>query len=225
MLLGKSIAILGLGSESTLHYIDALNQKYNAIFGAYSTCPFVMHNVDFNTINIYLPDNYKAIEPILKKHLDGLNSSEIKRILIPNITLHKCIDKMDLDAELVNKICHPLKLLKAYFKNNKVKNFVVFGTKHSMVSNYFKDYTLQAKQVNISNSDLNTLENLRNNVYKKGLTAANKKILRQLIDKYDGTTKVIIACTELSLLLKKNKIKHCIDLADMQINSALQVCK
>lgn len=52
----NQLGILGLGSKSTLYYVEQLNTLYNRSFGGFSTCPFMMVNANFNDINPYLPD-------------------------------------------------------------------------------------------------------------------------------------------------------------------------
>ncbi len=63
----RPLGLLGLGSRSTQHYIGLMNARYNALHGGYSTCPFVMLNVDFNRINPFLPDDFEHLGPVASK--------------------------------------------------------------------------------------------------------------------------------------------------------------
>jgi aspartate racemase len=69
--------ILGLGSRSTLFYIEQLNKGYNKKHGDYSTFPFKMLNVDFQLYNTYLPAQYEILLPQLQKDLSWPGSLAI----------------------------------------------------------------------------------------------------------------------------------------------------
>ena len=53
------LGILGLGSRSTIFYMEQLNKIHQAVHGGYSTCPFMLINSDFNGINPFLPNSFK----------------------------------------------------------------------------------------------------------------------------------------------------------------------
>ncbi|HCY80239.1 MAG TPA: hypothetical protein DHV22_00810, partial [Xanthomarina gelatinilytica] len=93
-----------LGHRSTLFYLDALNKAYHEEEQGYSTCPFILYNTDFNSINPYLPNQFKKLLPTLKNYLRNLEKLPISHLLVPNITLHEVMDKLDTNL----KIIHPL---------------------------------------------------------------------------------------------------------------------
>ena len=87
------LAILGLGSRSTLYYLEQLNKVYNTKNGGYSTCPFFLLNTDFDTINPLLPNTSVQLDAILQSYLYQIEALDVAELLIPNITLHETIDR------------------------------------------------------------------------------------------------------------------------------------
>ncbi len=132
------LGILGLGSRSTLYYLNSLNQYYNELNGGYSTCPFLLLNADFNTINPFLPNQFQEIIPPLTKHIEQLLNLGAQKILIPNITLHEALDKIDKFDK--NIFIHPLHLLKNEIRLKNKRPTVILGTRHSMNNPYFNSF-------------------------------------------------------------------------------------
>jgi len=87
-----TLGILGLGSKSTLYYIDELNRIYNEFNGGFSTFPFKMLNADFDEINQLLPIYSEELDRIVTHYLVELTQMNVKHVLVPNITLHETID-------------------------------------------------------------------------------------------------------------------------------------
>lgn len=220
----KTLGILGLGNFSTLHFVEKINIGYNNKHCGYSTCPFVMLNANFNDINPFLPDNYTALETIVNGYLNKLNALGCDCIAIPNITLNKCIDVIEIDNNIRMKIINPLSLLKDKMADFQSKNYVVFGTKHSMQLNYFSDYTNGVNQLETTKVIFNSIEHLRQITYLNGENKDAMSILENHIKFYKNKATIIIACTELSVLYSKlGKREHCIDLLELQSQSILSI--
>lgn len=216
------IAILGLGSRSTLFYLETLNSKYQEHFGDYHTFPCLVYNVDFNTINPFLPNTFEVLILQLTHYLNALFKFPIQRCIIPNITLHETFDR----ACLKNPILHPVHLTIAYLKRNDIKNVVIFGSKYTMETDYVSSQLIcQNIQVNIPETeDLLTIDLIRQKIYNHTERGDDVKVYKELIIKYSEKTHVLVACTELSILTSEiNPIKPVIDMAILQINEALRL--
>ncbi|WP_282068063.1 hypothetical protein [Olleya namhaensis] len=66
------LGILGLGSRSTLFYLEQLNTQFHTLKGDYHTFPSITHTVDFNTINPYLPNQFNTLKPVVKQQITSL---------------------------------------------------------------------------------------------------------------------------------------------------------
>lgn len=217
------LGILGLGNRSTLYYLNSLNQYYNELNGGYSTCPYLLLNVDFNTINPFLPNQFQNIIPPLTKYIEQLLKLGSQKILIPNITLHEALDKIyGIDKSL---FIHPLHLLKKEILLRKEKTTVLIGTRHSMNNPYFNSfinneglqiYTLESK-------DQLLVDEFRTAIYHNSESESLIHRFESLLSKLEKQYTIIVACTEISAFYKTRKVnyKNTLDLALMQIKEAV----
>ena len=136
----KKIGILGLGNRSTLYYIDKLNKKFNALFKGYSTCPFILYNIDFDKVNPYLPNQFNKLKPLLSLYIKEVKNLVINFLLIPNITLHESIDKIYIDLD----IAHPVQLTIEKLVEREQNEAVVFGSLYTVQASYLKNAHLTA---------------------------------------------------------------------------------
>lgn len=216
----NTLGLLGLGSFSTLFYIKELNALYNAKHGGFSTCPFKMLNVDFNAINNLLPNTSKALDTIVKDNLNKLQDLQIDTIVVPNITLHETIDRLNIKTNLI----HPIEETVSRVKENKHTNVTIFGTLYTMQSNYITSkFTAQNITVlQALKEDMQQIDDLRMAVYNGKETEAQLVIFNKLINKYTKNGVVILACTELSVAYNiKNSLVY--DMARIQILKSINL--
>lgn len=216
----NKIGILGLGSFSTLHYVQKLNKAYQHRFGGFSTAPFVLLNVDFNTINPYLPNDFNSVIQNLEYPLKELNSLGITHLLVPNITLHESLDK--ITDELHFQLIHPLPLLSEVLNSRKIQQVVVLGTKYTMNSSYFKSF-LESHSIQImkQNRDFEQqVDDIRRKAYE-GIDCINE--FKTIVDEIPKAYSIIVACTELSILVDKIENRQIIDLANLQIKGTIEL--
>ncbi|MBQ0767703.1 MAG: aspartate/glutamate racemase family protein [Bizionia sp.] len=219
----KQLGVLGLGNRSTLFYINALNTAFNYQEKGYSTFPFVLYNTDFNSINPYLPNDFDKLVPVISEVITSLEQLPITHLLIPNITLHETIDRVHIPF----KILHPLSLCIKVLKQKKKTSAIVFGTRYTMNSSYFRDY-FSSEGIQIQaplEEDMMFIDQFRKNIYTNTETEAQKITYFKLLKKYNTQAPVILACTELSVLYTKNDDFKSVDLVTLQIEEALRLYK
>lgn len=213
-----SIGILGLGSNSTLFYIKELNALYNKEHNGFSTCPFKMLNTNFNSINQLLPNTSKKLDGIVKDYIDELIALVIDSILVPNITLHETIDRLNIST----KIIHPVYCTISELQQKNHKKIVLLGSKHTMKSDYIKSkFTDNNLEVLLpTDEEILFIDELRKQVYHNKETENILEEFNKLIHQYAQENAVVIACTELSIALT---IEHAnvFDMARIQIKQAL----
>jgi len=217
----NTLGIIGLGNRSTLFYINALNTAFNNKYKGYSTFPFILVNVNFNTINPYLPNDFNKLVPVVSEVIATLQQHPITHLLIPNITLHETIDRVNIPY----KILHPLSLCVRDLKKKKKTSAVVFGTQYTMNSSYFRTY-FSSEGITIKpplKEDMLFIDQFRQNIYANSESEAQKKQYLKLLKKYSEQAPVILACTELSVLHTTTDACHSIDLVTLQIEKALKL--
>ncbi|MEQ3664485.1 aspartate/glutamate racemase family protein [Olleya sp.] len=215
----STLGVLGLGSYSTLFYIKTLNAMYNKKYGGFSTCPFKLLNVDFDAINKLLPNTSNALDTIVKTHLNTLDALKVDNILVPNITLHETIDRLQIKTNVIHAIQETISKIKG---NNHV-NVTIFGTLYTMQSNYLTSQ-FTAQSINIvkaSDADMQLIDNLRIAVYNGDANPKQLNIFNDLLIKYTKNGIVVLACTELSVINTSNS-KLVYDMARIQIQAAIK---
>ncbi len=215
-----TLAVLGLGSQSTTFYIRELNRIYNEKKGGYSTCPFLLLNTNFDTINSLLPGTSKQLDTITQGYIHEIEKLDIKHILIPNITLHKTIDRLTIN----NKILHPVHLAVSKIKENKWNKIVLFGSLHTMQSDYILSI-FESNNIEIvlpSRKDMLFIDEIRKRVYSEKETEELVKNYHLIIEKYTKNYPVVLACTELSIFKPRKKNVNLLDMAHVQIFEAVQ---
>lgn len=216
------IGLIGLGANSTLHYLSEFNRYYHQAHGGYSTCPLTLMQVDFNTINPHLPDQFTALIPRMEKVLRTYLEHPAKRLVVPNITLHETLDQMDKDMIDSVNLVHPVPLVVGALKKRACKQVLVLGTRYSMQSNYLRG-ALQKEGftvVEASTSQIEKADLLRKAVYESGVAADVLLAFQTLLKSVDPETVCVIACTELSMLAPVEQ-EGVLDMADLQIRAAL----
>ncbi|MGB2686176.1 MAG: aspartate/glutamate racemase family protein, partial [Olleya sp.] len=200
-------------------YIKTLNAMYNKKYGGFSTCPFKLLNVDFDAINKLLPNTSNALDTIVKTHLNTLDALKVDNILVPNITLHETIDRLQIKTNVIHAIQETISKITG---NNHV-NVTIFGTLYTMQSNYLTSQ-FTAQSINIikaSDADMQLIDNLRIAVYNGDANPKQLNIFNDLLNKYTKNGIVVLACTELSVINTSNS-KLVYDMARIQIQAAIK---
>jgi aspartate racemase len=217
------IGVLGLGSRSTIFYIEELNRKYNDLNGGYSTCPFILLNTNFNEINPFLPDNLDELKINLLPYLNQIQILNINALLIPNITLHETTDLMDIQLKFNISVIHPIANTVKLLKEKKQNKVMLFGSLYSMRSSYITGHFLEndIQVILPKEKEMRFIDDLRQKVYENKESSDELIQYQQLVKSYSANKSVVIACTELSLILDVIN-ENVYDMARIQINRALK---
>ncbi len=214
-----SRGILGLGAVSTAFYVKQIHRKYQQLNEAFSTCPFIMYQIDFQEINPFLPNQFSVLIPTIQNYLDKFSDRGISKLLIPNITLHETLDQIEIPFE----IFHPVDLALKYLEENRMAEIYLFGTLYTMNSEYlhskFKEKDI--KILKLAESDQIWIDDFRKKVYSEKATSTEIEDFKNLLGKYSVKNPVVIACTELSVFAPKEN-PSCIDMMNLQIEEFLK---
>lgn len=221
------LGILGLGNRSTSYYLNSLNTLYNKQHGGYSTCPYLLLNTNFDTINPFLPHQFEKTIPVLTSYIEQLLELGAQKILILNITLHETLDKIEkFDPDL---FIHPFHLLQNELKQKKERPVVILGTKYTMNNPYFNSFIeIEKIEVNqLSSNDSMLVEIFRTAIYNSSETIELTNKFENLVSKLEEKHTIIVACTELSAYLNTSnkQLKNSIDLAVLQLKEAVIVAE
>ena len=211
--------ILGLGERSTQYYVSTLHKKYHDTLGDYHTFPFLLYQIDFNVINPFLPDQFDTLVPELTNIIKTISDFKASQYLIPNITLHETLDKINHQLHIV----HPVQLTIKHCKTHNINKIALFGSRYTMTSNYITN-ALTAAGINVvkpSEEDQLLIDDFRTKTYRNSETDSDFKVYHQLIQKHTKSYPVVTACTELSLHHERLDNSNVIDMALLQIETVL----
>jgi len=216
----NSIAILGLDHASTRLYIDRLQHRYNPNHNGYHTLPYLVYQVDFQDVNPYLPDTFDQTEPVVNQWLNALARQGAQHILIPNITLHRTVDRLNSKLDVI----HPLNLLKSALDLNG-PSIMVIGSIYTMESAYIKDAldTIDLEVISPVLKKREWIDGIRKSVYRGDISEKDTDMFNNYLKELSKRHQVVVACTELSQILDSNT--NCIDLVDLQVSRTLQLVK
>ena len=177
-----------------------------------------MLNVNFDKINNLLPNVSEELDAIVKTSLADLIALGTDRILVPNITLHETIDRLEIKSEII----HPVNSTLSEIVKKKHKNAILFGSKYTMESNYIQSL-FSSENIEIltpSKEEMDFIDYVRKQVYQKLETEELINKFNKVVAKYAEENAVVIACTELSVALSKQG-ENVFDMARIQIEYAL----
>lgn len=192
------IALIRLGVQASEFYEKILRQQCEKIQGhAPSTVEVI--EADFDTINRHLPDNFIALKPLLLNMLSSFDLQEFSAVLIPNITLHTMIDRLNIEDALMNKLIHPIKAGIGLLNEHEINRITLFGTRHTMqtdqLARYFRESGITVDSP--SPQHIRQIDDIRLQVYDSGYKEDLSEELHSVATLYE---KPVLACTELSLL-------------------------
>jgi aspartate racemase len=211
--------VLGLGSRSTLFFIKELNRHYNQKTGGYSTCPFLLLNTNFDTINSLLPNTSQELDNLIQKRLNELEQMDIIHMLIPNITLHETIDRLVIEKSVI----HPIHLAVSKIKQHNWHKIVLFGSLYTMKSDYISSiFNTNGIEIELpTQKDMLLIDEVRKQIYANKETDELITKFHLLIKKYTEKNPVVLACTELSIFNPINN-NDLLDMAQVQIVEAVK---
>jgi aspartate racemase len=153
----------------------------------------------------------------VKQYLDQLEGVDI--IIIPNITLHDAVDRLNADNQHNYPIIHPVKETLVQLNSDGVEQITLFASQYSMTSPYLLDmFADKGIQISVpTDVDQQWLDELRQQVYAGEESVSDLKRFSDCINRYNKATKVVIACTELSLILPIDQM-DVYDMAKIQMS-------
>ncbi|WP_054112681.1 aspartate/glutamate racemase family protein [Marinagarivorans algicola] len=221
------LGLLDLGERTVEFYKAEIARQYAEKIGH----PLVaggLHIVpaDFSEINTHLPNQFAALKPLMADNIKQSVMAGIRVLIMPNITLHETIDQLEPALMRGLKIIHPVLASVRRLQAEKVKAITLIASGYSSTSprlaQYFNQHDIAI--IRPSTEHIACIDEIRKNTYLGKETDENKKTYHRLITHYQQSSPVVVACTELSLLLNAKAIDTVFDTARLQIEAALEAC-
>lgn len=215
----KTLGILGLGSRSTRFYIKEMNRLYHKKYGASTICPLKLLNTNFDEINNLLPQPSEQLDAVVKPYIKELLLLQVDHILVPNITLHQTLERLNINIPII----HPIENTILDVQKKHCKKIVLFGSLYTMQSNYVKS-KFQESGIEVlipTQNERVFIDEVRKQVYYERESSNLIHSFNLLIEKYCGDYGTVLACTELSIA-SNNNFKNLFDMSQSQLNAAIK---
>ena len=205
----KTIGMIGgMSWESTLDYYRLINQTVKARLGGLHSAKCLLYSVDFAEIERLQHENrWQEAGEVLSRAAQGLEKGGADFLLICTNTMHKV-------AEAVEKsVAIPLlHLADATAENIKAKGMsrvALLGTRYTMVEDFYKGRLVDNHGLDVLVPNEQEMDIVHRVIYEElclgKINNASRQEYLHVIErlKGEGAQGVILGCTEIGLLVKK----------------------
>ena len=227
----KTIGLIGgMSWESTASYYQLLNEGVREKLGGCHSAKIIMHSVDFDEIYRLQHENrWDEAGEVLAKYAKALEVAGADFILICTNTMHKVANIIEKDLTI--PIVHIAEATADAINEKKCTKSILLGTKFTM-SEDFNKKILEANGINIVIPDEESMKSINSIIFDelvvgKVLEKSKKRyieIVENLCTNDKEIDSVILGCTEIGLLIKKDDINlQIFDTTPLHVDRALQL--
>jgi len=204
----KKIGIIGgLSAESTIEYYKILLNEYNKRKGGASSPQLVIDSLDLEeVINLVSKDDWEGVYRIILQSARNLEKAGADVIIIATNTIHKIFDK--IQEKINTPMISILDVTAEAAKSMNLKKVGLLGTKFTMQSDFFhKVFQKHGMEIIVPNQEDQKLVNevifqeLTFHIITEESKQGYIEVIKNLQEK--GAEGVILGCTEIPLLIKK----------------------
>jgi aspartate racemase len=223
----KAIGILGgVSYKATSYFYERLNYLFEQKMGVGTSCPILLHSINFKEINDLLPNQIEQVAEIIKPEIQFLDGQNISCAVLVNNTMHKALDVVLSEINTKLPYCHVGTLISEFLnKTASSKKVLILGTAFTMTSEYLKSFVPDNNELVFPDeTTIQKVDNLRKLFTTTNDFVEAKDCLDYLVKSHPKETIFIIACTELSIAFADfNKDKNWIDTLDLQAEKAIEL--
>ena len=203
----KTIGLLGGTSwPSTIEYYRILNELAQKKLGGFHSAKILLYSIDYHEIKSRYHSGWNEIPHLLRTELKKLIRLGPDCILIGNNTLHKAFDLIQTELTLSIPVFHIVDVTGQYAQMKKLENVLLLGTKYTMEDGFFQrkleKYGLRVKIPDPD--DRAEIQRIQSELAKGTINKSFHKAFRKIISKYPHLNAVVLACTEIPLVVKQN---------------------
>jgi aspartate racemase len=202
----KTIGLLGGTSwPSTIEYYRILNELTQEKLGGFHSANLLLYSIDYHEIKSRYHEGWDEIPVLLKNEIEKLVKMGPDCILICNNTLHKAFDEIRADLNLKIPIFHIIEVTGEYARKNHCKNLLLLGTKFTMEDGFFQG---ALKKFGLTTEipdpdDRIRIQEVQSELAKGVFRESFCDVFRRIIAKHDYLDAVVLACTEILLVVNQ----------------------
>jgi aspartate racemase len=208
----KKIGLIGgMSWESSLVYYKIMNEKVRDIFGGFHSCNLVMESVDFALIEkLQHKNDWKSLCKLMVESAKNLERAKAEIIILCTNTMHLCISEI-LKHTWV-PVLHIATATGNRIKTDNINKVLLVGTKFTMESKFYGEILQKNFGIEVITPHPDDRTQVHRIIYEElvhGIVKKeSKKIYKEIINKSltDGAKGVILGCTEIPILFKKEDL-------------------
>ena len=207
----KTLGLIGgLSWESTALYYEYINEEINNNLGKLHSARIVLLSVDLQEIvDLQSKNEWDRAGQILADAAISLEKSGADIILLCANTMHKVAQDI---LEVINiPFLHITEPTIKRIQEKKINKIGILSTKFTMEEDFYKNFYTE-KDIEVVMPDKIDIDIIHEIIYTelcKGIiTQRSKKEIIRIMNKLNnlGAQAIILACTEISLLITQNDI-------------------
>ena len=200
----RPIGILGGTSwPSTIEYYRHFNELAQTTLGGHHSADLLLRSIDYHPIKSRYGNSWEEIPELLGLHLQELASYQPSCIVIANNTLHKAFDQIEPDLNLSVPVIHIVDADGEEVEKATVKSALLLAVKFTMEDGFYAKRLAQyGVTVEIPDeTDRTTIQTIQSQLARGESPEKFKAIFEEMIGKFTNLDAVILACTELPLVI------------------------
>lgn len=198
--------------ESSLHYYERINKQVNEIAGGLTSAKMLIYNVNFEEIRkLMLENKWNEIGVELVQIAKTLETAGCDYIVIATNTMHKLASYIQ---EKINvPLIHIADCVADKCKENGIYNVGLLGTKYTMKEDFLINrlkqnglsVTTPKEDMQIEEIDRIIFDELCKGEIKDDSRDYYKNVIQNMIEE-NGIQGIILGCTEIEMLIKKEDL-------------------
>lgn len=204
----KKIGLIGgLTWESTAEYYRLINEMVHERLGKRHSAEMIVGSFDFNPINrMMVENNWDGVAELLFEMARNLEKAGAECLLICCNTLHKLADKVDQPGGA--KLIHIVDVIVKEIISRGMKKVGLMGSIYTMKEDFYRD-RLARQGIEIVIPEENDMEVIMEVIETElgigKIKESSRKYFLEIINKLkaEGAEGVILGCTEIPLLIRK----------------------
>lgn len=205
----KTIGMIGgMSWESTLDYYRLINQAVKARLGGLHSAKCLLYSVDFAEIERLQHENrWQEAGEVLSRAAQGLEKGGADFLLICTNTMHKVAEAVEKSVAI--PLLHLADATAENIKAKGMRRVALLGTRYTMVEDFYKGRLVDNHGLDVLVPNEQEMDIVHRVIYEElclgKINNASRQEYLHVIErlKGEGAQGVILGCTEIGLLVKK----------------------
>lgn len=204
----KRIGMLGgMSWESSLVYYKIINETIKENLGGFHSADLIMYSFDFDLIErLQRQNQWALIRELVVEEAMNLKKSGAEFIVIASNTMHIMAQAIEKETGL--QVLHIGKVTARAVKNKGLEHILLLGTEYTMKEKFYTE-SFEALGIDLTIPEALDRAFIHKTIFKelvKGtINPLSRLRLIEIIEKYPCQG-LVLACTELSLLIKEGHV-------------------